>query len=125
MKLLLLAMTGGAIGSGARYLVNVAYARTIGTAFPWSTLTVNVIGCLLMGLVTELVMRRLGGSAEARTFLATGILGGFTTFSAFALDFASLMKGQETLAALAYVIASVVASILAVYAGLTLGKAAF
>ena len=123
MRLLLLAAAGGAIGSGARYLVNVAFARTLGTGFPWSTLTVNVAGCLLMGLVTELVMRRLDGSPEARVFMATGLLGGFTTFSAFALDFAALMRGQETLAALAYVIVSVVASILAVYAGLALGKA--
>lgn len=123
MKLLLLAMTGGAIGSGARYLVNVAYARVVGTTYPWSTLTVNIVGCLAMGLVTELVLRRLGGSAEARVFLATGILGGFTTFSAFALDFAALMRGGETFAALGYVFLSVVISIAAVIAGLALGKA--
>lgn len=125
MKLLILAMTGGAIGSGTRYLVNIAYARAVGTAYPWSTLTVNIVGCLLMGLVTELVLRRFGGSAEARVFMATGILGGFTTFSAFALDFVALMRGNETLAALGYVVISVVISILAVYAGLALGKAVF
>ncbi len=123
MKLLLLAMSGGAIGSGARYLVNVAAARAVGTAYPWSTLTVNVVGCLLMGLVTELVLRRYGGSSEARVFLATGILGGFTTFSAFALDFVALMRGGETVAALGYVLLSVVISITAVIAGLALGKA--
>ena len=97
----------------------------MGTSFPWSTLIVNLVGCLAMGLVTELIMRRLGGSSEARVFLATGILGGFTTFSAFALDFAALIKGQELAAAAVYVMASVVVSILAVFAGLALGKAVF
>lgn len=125
MTLFLLAAAGGAIGSGARYLVNVAAARALGTAFPWSTLTVNIVGCLAMGIVTEYVMRRLAGSAEARVFLATGILGGFTTFSAFALDFAALMKGEATVAAMIYAVSSVVLSLLAVYAGLALGKAVF
>lgn len=123
MRLLLLAAAGGAIGSAARHLVNVASARTLGGHFPWSTLIVNVVGCLLMGLVTELVMRRLGGSPEARVFLATGLLGGFTTFSAFALDYAALIKDGDMAAAMLYVLASVVVSILAVYAGLALGKA--
>jgi CrcB protein len=125
MKLLLLAVTGGAIGSGARYLVNVGFARAVGTSYPWSTLTVNVVGCLLMGLVTELVLRRFEGSAEVRVFMATGILGGFTTFSAFALDFVALTRANEPAAALGYVLASVIVSILAVYAGLSLGKAIF
>ena len=125
MKLLFLAMTGGAIGSGARYLVNVGFARTLGTSFPWSTLTVNLVGCLTMGLVTELVMRKLGGSQEARVFMATGILGGFTTFSAFALDFAALVEGQRLTAALTYAAASVLLSIFGVFAGLAIGKAVF
>ncbi len=125
MRLLMLAAAGGAIGSGARYLVNVACARAFGSSFPWSTLTVNIAGCLAMGLVTELVMRRFDGSAEARVFLATGILGGFTTFSAFALDFAALMRGEAAGAALVYMLASVMLSILAVYAGLAIGKAVF
>ena len=125
MKLLFLAMTGGAIGSGARYLVNVGFARTLGTSFPWSTLTVNLVGCLTMGLVTELVMRKLGGSQEARVFMATGILGGFTTFSAFALDFAALVEGQRLTAALTYAAASVLLSIFGVFAGLAIGQAVF
>jgi CrcB protein len=123
MKLLLLAAAGGAIGSGARYLVNVACARGIGTTYPWSTLIVNVVGCLMMGVVTELVLRRLGGSTEARVFMATGILGGFTTFSAFALDFAALLQGERIAEGIIYILASVVLSILAVFAGLALGKA--
>lgn len=125
MKLLLLAMTGGAIGSGARYLVNVGFARAAGTSFPWSTLSVNLAGCLAMGLVAELVMRRLGGSVEARVFMATGILGGFTTFSAFALDFAALVDGERAAAAMAYAAASVLLSIAGVFAGLAIGRAVF
>jgi len=125
MRLLLLATAGGAVGSGARYLVNVTCARWFGTSFPWSTLTVNIVGCLLMGLVTELVMSRLNGSPEARTLIATGFLGGFTTFSAFALDFAALTKGNEMSAAVVYMLASVAGSLVAVYAGLALGRSWF
>jgi fluoride exporter len=125
MRLLLLAMGGGALGAGARYLVNVACARCMAPGFPWATLIVNVVGSVLMGLAVELVTRRLGGSAEWRTFLATGILGGFTTFSAFSLDAANLMNRGDNALALAYVLGSVVLSILGLYAGLALARTIF
>ena len=117
MRLLLLAMGGGALGAGARYLVNVACARCLGAGFPWATLIVNVGGSVLMGLVVEAVTRRLGGSAEWRTFLATGILGGFTTFSAFSLDVFNLVQRGGNGSAMAYVLASVLLSIMAVFSG--------
>ncbi len=122
MRHLLLAAAGGALGSAARYLVNVGAARTVGTAFPWSTLTVNVLGCFAMGIVTEWLLHRLGGGAEWRIFLTTGILGGFTTFSAFALDFAALWRGEATFTAGLYVLASVALSLLAVFAGIAAGR---
>ena len=125
MRLLLLAMGGGAIGAGARHLVNGACMRCIGPGFPWATLVVNVAGSVLMGLVVEAVTRRLGGSVEWRTFLATGILGGFTTFSAFSLDAANLMNRGDNALALAYVLGSVVLSILGLYAGLALARTIF
>jgi fluoride exporter len=125
MRLLMLAMGGGAIGAGGRYLVNVACARCMASGFPWATLIVNVVGSVLMGLVVEAVTRRLGGSAEWRTFLATGILGGFTTFSAFSLDAANLMNRGDNALALAYVLGSVVLSILGLYAGLALARTIF
>jgi len=86
MNAILLVASGGAIGSVARYLVGVGMARAFGVAFPYGTLTVNVIGGFLMGLFIELLARRFDGSPELRLFIAIGILGGFTTFSSFSLD---------------------------------------
>lgn len=92
MKMVLMAAMGGAIGAAGRYLVSVGAMRLIGSGFPWGTLIVNVAGSLVMGLMIEAFALRYSVSNEVRTFLATGILGGFTTFSAFSLDFAVLME---------------------------------
>jgi CrcB protein len=121
MKLLMWAMVGGALGSGARHAVNVGFGRWVGTGgFPWWTLSVNVVGCCLMGVLVEVLAQKFSGSQEMRTFFATGVLGGFTTFSAFSLDFATLVGRNEQLQAVAYLVASVAASIAAFYAGLWL-----
>jgi fluoride exporter len=125
MRLFILATLGGAIGSGARHLVNISLTRALGPAFPWATLTVNIVGSFLMGFLVDMIMRRFGGSPEMRTFLATGILGGFTTFSAFSLDISTLLSRDETLAALGYIFASVAISLFALYAGLALSRAVF
>lgn len=125
MKLLLLAGAGGAIGSMLRYLANFGFGRWLGADFPWSTLFVNVTGSLVMGLLAEMIALRYEGSAELRTFLMTGILGGFTTFSAFSLDFASLMSRNEPLAAALYLGASVAVSILALYLGFAIARGMF
>jgi fluoride exporter len=122
MKLLLYAIVGGALGSGARHLVNVGMGRWLGMGFPWWTFFVNVTGCFLMGAVSESLALRFQGSAELRTFLATGILGGYTTFSAFSLDFAFLMQRHEHTQAALYLLGSVVLSILALYAGMSLTR---
>lgn len=122
MKLLLLAITGGAIGAGARHLVNVAFGPWADGGFPWATLTVNVVGCLLMGLLIATLTIRFDGSADLRTFLATGILGGFTTFSAFSMDFAHLVERGDIAQGAVYVAASVVLSIAAVFAGLAIAR---
>lgn len=126
MKLLLLAAAGGALGAGARHLVNEAFAVRGLAAFPWSTLVVNVVGSLAMGIVMALVLSREGLSNEARVFVATGILGGFTTFSAFSLDVWRLATGPDAggLAALGYILASVILSVAALFAGLALGRGA-
>jgi fluoride exporter len=122
MKLLMLAAAGGAIGAGARFLVNQAFASTQferGVAvFPWATLTVNVVGGLLMGFVYVLVNQRLGGSPEWRTFLATGILGGLTTFSAFSLDMFNLAADRQIVTAAIYALASVGLSFFGLLAGM-------
>ena len=118
MPLLLLAMAGGAIGAGARYLVNVAAASWLPAGFPWATFVVNVAGSFLMGVVVAAFMPYLGGSVVWRTFLATGILGGFTTFSAFSLDVFELMQRQQIVPLLAYVVGSVALSVAALMLGL-------
>jgi fluoride exporter len=120
MKLLFYAMAGGALGSGARHLVNIGMGRWLGAGFPWWTLFVNVTGCFLMGALVESLALRLHGSTELRTLLATGVLGGYTTFSAFSMDFAFLVQRHEQVQAALYVVGSVVVSILAFYVGLWL-----
>lgn len=120
MNMLFLAMTGGAIGAGARHLVNVGMGRLLGTSFPWGTLTVNIVGSLLMGVLVELLVLRYGGSGPMRTFLGTGFLGGFTTFSAFSLDLYALIERGEALTALAYAAGSVIIGLAALYAGILL-----
>ena len=114
---------GGAIGSAARYGVNVWSGRLLGAAFPWATLAVNIIGCFAMGLLIELMALKFNVSTETRAFLTTGILGGFTTFSAFSLDFALLVERKTYLLACAYAAGSVLLSLAAVFAGLYLVRA--
>ena len=111
---------GGAVGSAARYGVNVWSGRLLGSEFPWHTLIVNVAGCFAMGVLVALMALRLNVGPEVRVFLTTGILGGFTTFSAFSLDFALLVERKTYGAALAYGAGSVVLSLVAVFAGLYL-----
>ena len=113
---------GGAMGSAARYSVNVACGRFCGTAFPWGTLTVNITGSFLMGVLISAMALKLNTSQEMRVFLTTGILGGFTTFSAFSLDFAVLAERGETASALAYMTLTVAASLAAIFAGLWLTR---
>jgi CrcB protein len=117
---------GGAIGAGCRHLVGVAAMRLFGLGFPVGTLTVNVVGGLLMGLAAGYFALKYQGAwgEELRLFIATGVLGGFTTFSAFSLDAVLLWERGAVLAALAYVSLSVVLSIAALMAGLALMRAA-
>lgn len=124
MHLLYVAL-GGAIGASGRHLVNLVTLRLFGHGFPVGTFLVNIIGSLLMGILIAFLLRK-GASAEPewRLFLATGILGGFTTFSAFSLDAVLLWERGETTAAIFYVLGSVVLSILALMAGLMLVRAA-
>ncbi len=118
----LLVAAGGALGSGLRHLTNVAALRLLGPGFPWGTLTVNLVGGFLMGVFVELLARRFGGSAELRLFVATGVLGGFTTFSAFSLDVAVLYERGAVVQAFAYVAASVIVAIAALFLGMWLAK---
>lgn len=118
MTHLLLVALGGAIGASFRHLSGLAFLRMLGPGYPYGTLFVNVTGSLVMGLLIGWLAKRGTTSNELRLFLATGVLGGFTTFSAFSLDVANLWQRGDSIAAFGYVLISVTASIVAVFAGL-------
>ncbi|MFN3656874.1 MAG: fluoride efflux transporter CrcB [Pseudolabrys sp.] len=116
----LIVFLGGGIGAALRHGVNLGAARLFGTAFPYGTLTVNVVGSLAMGLLAAYFAFKGDATQHWRLFLTTGVLGGFTTFSAFSLDAALLYeRGAVGLAAL-YVLISVALSIGGLFAGLAM-----
>ena len=116
----LLVFFGGGLGATLRHIINVTCARCIGTAFPYGTFIINISGSIVMGLIAGYLAFKGEASQPWRLFLMTGILGGYTTFSAFSLDAAMLYeKGELGLAAL-YVAGSVVLSIAGLFAGLAL-----
>jgi fluoride exporter len=119
----LLVAVGGAIGSLLRYYVGLGSLRLMGPGFPWGTLIVNVVGCFIIGVFAEMIMRRFNASVELRLLLITGFLGGFTTFSAFSLDAITLFERGEVFAGGIYIAASVGLSMVAVMAGLGLTRA--
>ena len=113
----LIVFAGAGFGGAARHAVNMAVAR-LGLAFPWGTFAVNVAGSFLMGVLTAWFAVRTGLPQPARLFLTTGVLGGFTTFSAFSLD-AALMWERGALGPLAaYVAGSVALSVIGLFAGM-------
>src|SRR5205085_9057305 len=118
--LYLIVFLGAGIGGALRHGVNVGSARLFGLEFPTGTLIVNVLGSFLMGLLAGYFLARPGVSQQARLFLTTGILGGFTTFSAFSLDTALLMERHAYAMAAAYVAVSVAVSLAALFAGLAI-----
>ena len=114
---------GGAIGSALRFGVNLAAPRLLGNEFPWATFTVNIVGSFLMGLFTAVLAEKFADQPDLRLFLTTGVLGGFTTFSAFSLDIFGLMQRGENSVALVYALSSVALSILAVFGGFMVSRA--
>ena len=119
MTLLQVAL-GGAIGASARFLTNVGAARILGAGFPWGTVVVNVLGSFVMGVLVVTLAQK--DAMRMVPFLMTGILGGFTTFSAFSLDALKLFQsGQPALSAV-YVLGSVLLSLAAIVAGVALAK---
>ncbi len=120
MKSYLLVFVGGGLGASLRHAVNMVSARGLGTSFPWGTFIINISGSLVMGLIAGYLAFKGDGSQPWRLFLMTGILGGYTTFSAFSLDTALLYERGEIGAALFYVLGSVVLSIAGLFAGLAL-----
>jgi CrcB protein len=121
MNSLFLAMLGGALGSGARYLSGRTATTLLGPDYPYGTLAVNLIGGLLMGVLAGVLARYQGGEPW-RLFLGVGVLGGFTTFSAFTLDVVTLAERGMMGAALGYILLSVAGAIAALVAGLYLAR---
>lgn len=118
----LIVFLGGGLGAMARHAVNVGTARWLGFGFPYGTITVNVVGSLAMGLLVGYLALRGEASQAWRLFLATGFLGGFTTFSAFSLDTVLLWERQAHLLAAGYVLASVALSLCGFALGLWLAR---
>lgn len=119
MRIILLIGLGSFIGGISRYLFSLLFYNKGFYAFPYATLTVNIVGCFLIGIVYGITQRN-GLSNEWRLFLATGVLGGFTTFSAFSYESISLIRDGQTSQALVYIASSVILGLLATWAGLAL-----
>lgn len=122
MNLLIIAL-GGALGAVSRFLLGNAVSRAIGSALPYGTFMINVIGCFAMGLLTTIIVDRELLPAAWRLFLCVGLLGGFTTFSSFGYEALMLLTEGRLLAALAYVGGSVALGLVAAGAGVLCARA--
>lgn len=123
IQTLLSVALGGALGASARYLVNVAMPRLLGHGFPYATMVVNIAGSALMGVLVVVLAQKSG--TRFAPFLMTGVLGGFTTFSAFSLDAISLWERGQGTAAFVYVAGSVLLSLAALFVGMMLARGWF
>lgn len=121
MRDLLLVAAGGAIGAGARHLTAKAALVLLPATFPWGTYLINVAGCLVMGVVAGLASNG-AMSPSTRLFVATGILGGYTTFSTFGLETQGLLSNGRMSAALAYVLGQVILGVLGIFLGLAVAR---
>ena len=120
MKIILAVAAGGAIGATARYFVMVLAGRVLGFGFPWGTLAVNVVGSFLLGALVDIMALKWSVGPEMRAFLVVGVMGAFTTFSAFSLDVVTHAQRGEWAVTGIYVVASVTLSV----GGFLLGMAA-
>ncbi len=116
---------GGAVGSGLRFLVGLAALALLGARFPWGTLAVNLVGSFAIAFVMRVAESSDALSPLARTTIVTGVLGGFTTYSAFAWDTVQFVHGGERGMAALYLIATVAGCLLACFAGFECARRAF
>jgi fluoride exporter len=113
---------GGALGASLRYVLDHVIEQRSFSIFPWATFTINVTGCLLIGVITEALVDRHHVPAWIRIGLVMGVIGGYTTFSTYAQEALTLFDAHDGAVALAYTAGSVVTGIAAVYAGEHLGR---
>ena len=118
---ILLVALGGAVGSAARYVVSRYVGETVASVFPWPTFAVNIVGCLIIGLLSTLVSAGTLTPAM-KLILITGFCGGFTTFSTFANENLSLMRTGDMLVAALYIGLSMICGIIAAYVGMKIGR---
>lgn len=116
---------GGALGASARHILGLATFKTLGPGYPYGTMAANVLGGFLMGLLAGWLALKVSGGANLRLFLGVGLLGGFTTFSAFSLDAVLMYEKKAYGALLGYVGGSVILSIGALMIGLILARKVF
>lgn len=122
MPPLFLVMLGGAIGAGFRYHIGTVALRNLGPGFPFGTWIVNLLGGLLMGVLAGVVARAPIEGEPLRLFLGVGVLGGFTTFSAFSLESFNMLSRGDYMMAGAYAVSSVAGSIMFLFLGLLLAR---
>ena len=123
MPVILQVALGGAIGASVRYLSGSAAIRLFGSGFPYGTMFVNIFGSFIMGFAAFYMLERMDGSyARFAPFILTGVLGGFTTFSAFSLDALFLIERSRFLAAAIYMGGSVALAVLALFAGMAIAR---
>jgi CrcB protein len=118
MPHILLVMAGGAIGAGLRFLLGRTTLHHFGPGFPWGTLSANILGGFAMGLLVGILARYVDGGEGWRLFLGVGLLGGFTTFSAFSLETVNMIERGALGIAVGYALLSVLASVGALFVGL-------
>lgn len=122
MNPVILVMSGGAIGAGLRYGLSRALPMSDG-GWPWPTFAANVLGGLAMGVLAAWILRGDNSAEPLRLFVGVGVLGGFTTFSAFSLEMARMIERGQTGLAAGYALASVLLALVALFAGMTAAKA--
>lgn len=122
MKMLIAVAVGGAVGAVARYKINGLMAQWLGTGFPWGTLTVNLLGCFVIGVLAEGFALKFNAPPEVRALLVTGFLGALTTFSTFSLDFALLAERNALGTGFLYVAVSVVGCLAMVFLAMRLTR---
>lgn len=118
LKNILLIGLGGAVGSVLRYLCSFGINKYFPSAFPWATFAVNMLGCFVIGIFLAMFGREQSTHTDVRLLLMTGLCGGYTTFSAFALENLQLLQGGQTSLAIIYMLTSVILGVLAVWGGI-------